>query len=340
MKPLDWKHGHVEMNHGAGGRAMAQLVEAFVEAFDNPLLAAQEDCATFAAPQGRMALSTDAFVVSPLFFPGGDIGKLAVCGTVNDIAMGGARPLYLSASFILEEGFALSALRKIVDSMAHTAKEAGVRIVAGDTKVVERHKADGMFVVSTGIGEVVTPLVLGASQVKPGDAVVLSGSIGEHGIALLSARELLGFEAQVHSDCACLHGLVAAMLDSGAQLRFMRDATRGGVAAVLNELAKAAGLGMVIEASAIAVSKPVAAACALLGMEPLEVANEGKLVAICAPEDAPRLLKAMRSHPLGEKAALIGRVEEGPKGQVAMQLALGSYRVVPWPLGEQLPRIC
>ncbi|MCL2259638.1 MAG: hydrogenase expression/formation protein HypE [Proteobacteria bacterium] len=340
MKALDWKRGHVEMSHGAGGRAMAQLVEAFVEAFDNPLLALQEDCATFAAPQGRMAMTTDAFVVSPLFFPGGDIGKLAICGTVNDIAMGGARPLYLSASFILEEGFALSQLRAIVDSMAHTAKEAGVRIVAGDTKVVERHKADGLFIITTGIGQVETPLVLGASQVKPGDAVLLSGSIGEHGIALLSARELLGFEAHVHSDCACLHGLTQRMLDSGAQLRFMRDATRGGVAAILNEVARAAGVGVFVQESAIAVSQPVAAACALLGMEALEVANEGKLVAICPPEDAPRLLKAMQHHPLGEKASLIGHIEEGPRGQVRMQLAFGSCRVVPWPLGEQLPRIC
>jgi hydrogenase expression/formation protein HypE len=340
MKPLNWKHGHIEMNHGAGGRAMAQLIEVFVQAFDNPLLALQEDQATFAAPLGRMAMTTDAFVVSPLFFPGGDIGKLAVCGTVNDIAVGGARPLYLSASFILEEGFALAQLRQVVDSMARTAKEAGIEIVAGDTKVVERHKADGLFIVTTGIGHVQTELVLGAAQVKPGDAVLLSGSIGEHGIALLSARELLGFEAQVHSDCACLHGLVGAMLNSGAQLRFLRDATRGGVAAVLNEMAKAAGVGVLVQASAIPISKPVAAACALLGIEALEVANEGKLVAVCAAEDAPMLLEAMRGHALGKEASLIGHVQEGPPGQVEMQLALGSRRVVPWPLGEQLPRIC
>ena len=319
---------------------MARLVDAFVEAFDNPLLALREDQATFAAPLGRMVMTTDAFVVSPLFFPGGDIGKLAVCGTVNDIAVGGARPLYLSAGFILEEGFPLAALQKIIHSMAHTAREAGVHIVAGDTKVVERHKADGVFIVTTGIGQVETPLVLGAAQAKPGDAVLLSGSIGEHGIALLSARALLGFEAQVSSDCACLHGLVAAMLASGAKLRFLRDATRGGVAAVLNEMAKAAGVGVRVQEEAIPVSKPVAASCALLGMEALEVANEGKLLAVCAPEDAELLLKAMRGHALGKEACLIGHVQKGPPGQVEMQLALGSRRVVPWPLGEQLPRIC
>jgi hydrogenase expression/formation protein HypE len=340
MKPLNWKHGHVEMNHGAGGRAMAELIDAFVEAFDNPLLSLREDQATFAAPPGRIAMTTDAFVVSPLFFPGGDIGKLAVCGTVNDIAAGGARPLYLSAGFILEEGFPLVQLKKIIDSMAREAREAGVQVVAGDTKVVERHKADGVFIVTTGIGRVETPLVLGAAKAKPGDAVLLSGSIGEHGIALLSARELLGFEAHVHSDCACLHGLVEAMLASGAALRFLRDATRGGVAAVLNEMAQAARVGVRVYASAIPISKPVAAACALLGIEALEVANEGKLVAVCAPEDAPALLKAMRGHALGKEACLIGHVQEGPPGQVEMQLPLGSRRVVPWPLGEQLPRIC
>ena len=340
MKPLDWKHGHVEMNHGAGGRAMAQLIDAFVEAFDNPLLSLREDQATFLAPPGRMAMTTDAFVVSPLFFPGGDIGKLAICGTVNDLAAGGARPLYLSASFILEEGFPLAQLQKIIHSMAREAKEAGVAIVAGDTKVVERHKADGVFIVTTGIGRVETPLVLGAAEVRPGDAVLLSGSIGMHGIALLSARALLGFEAQLHSDCACLHGLVGAMLACGAKLRFVRDATRGGVAAVLNEMAKAAGVGVLVQAEAIPISKPVAAACALLGIEALEVANEGKLVAVCAPEDANTLLEAMRGHALGQEACLVGHVKEGPPGQVEMQLALGGRRVVPWPLGEQLPRIC
>jgi len=340
MKPLNWKHGHVELSHGAGGRAMAQLVDAFVEAFDNPLLAQREDQATFAVSPGRMAMTTDAFVVSPLFFPGGDIGKLAVCGTVNDIAVGGARPLYLSAGFILEEGFALAKLQKIIHSMALEAKKAGVHIVTGDTKVVERHKADGVFIVTTGIGWVETPLVLGAAQVQPGDAVLLSGSIGEHGIALLSARELLGFEAHVHSDCACLHGLVGAMLGCGAKLRFLRDATRGGVSAVLNEMAKAAGVGVLVHEEAIPLSKTVAAACALLGMEAMEVANEGKLVAVCAPEDAPQLLKAMRGHALGQQASLIGHVQEGPPGQVEMQLALGSRRVLPWPLGELLPRIC
>jgi len=330
----------VEMNHGAGGRAMARLVDAFVEAFDNPLLALRGDQATFMPPPGRMAMTTDAFVVSPLFFPGGDIGKLAVCGTVNDIAVGGARPLYMSASFILEEGFPLAQLRKLVDSMAHEAKEAGVWVVAGDTKVVERHKADGVFIVTTGIGQVQTPLTLGAAEIKPGDAVLLSGSIGEHGIALLSARELLGFEARLSSDCACLYGLVEAMLASGAKLRFMRDATRGGVAAVLNEMAQAARVGVRVQEEAIPISKPVAAACALLGMEALEVANEGKLLAVCAPEDAGALLKAMRGHALGKEACLIGHIKEGPPGQVEMQLALGSCRVVSWPLGEQLPRIC
>ncbi|KXX63683.1 hydrogenase expression/formation protein HypE [Marichromatium gracile] len=339
--PLDLDHGRVEMTHGAGGRAMDQLIDGiFRRHLDNPLLAQGNDQARFAVPPGRLAMSTDGHVVSPLFFPGGDIGALAVHGTVNDLAMGGARPLHLSAGFIIEEGFALAALDRIVASMARAAHEAGVTVVTGDTKVVERGKGDGVFITTTGLGVVPEGIELSGERARPGDAIVLSGGIGEHGVAILAQREHLGFATGVRSDSAALHGLVAAMLAAVPGLRCLRDPTRGGLAACLNELARQSGVGMQIREAAIPVHPEVAAACELLGLDPLHIANEGKLVAICPPERVDDLLAAMRAHPLGAAACHIGEVVEDDLRLVQMETGFGGSRVVDWLTGEQLPRIC
>ena len=340
-RPLDLKHGRVDMSHGSGGRAMAQLIaELFAAAFDNAYLAQGNDGALLPAVNGRLVMATDSHVVSPLFFAGGDIGCLAVHGTINDVAVMGARPLYLSASFVLEEGFSLADLKRIVDSMALAAREAGVPIVTGDTKVVEQGKGDGVFITTTGVGVVGEGVHLSGDLARPGDSILLSGSIGDHGMAILSQREGLAFSAPIVSDTAALHGLVAAMLDSGAQLRVLRDPTRGGLATTLNEIARQSGVGMMLQESAIAVRQPVAAACEFLGLDPLYVANEGKLVAICAPADAQRLLETMRAHPLARAASIIGEVTEDSHGFVQMTTRLGGRRVVDWLAGEQLPRIC
>ncbi|GAB0147965.1 hydrogenase expression/formation protein HypE [Marichromatium sp. PS1] len=329
------------MTHGAGGRAMDQLIDGiFRRHLDNPLLAQGNDQARFAVPPGRLAMSTDGHVVSPLFFPGGDIGALAVHGTVNDLAMGGARPLHLSAGFIIEEGFALAALDRIVASMARAAREAGVTVVTGDTKVVERGKGDGVFITTTGLGVVPEGIELSGERARPGDAIVLSGGIGEHGVAILAQREHLGFATGVRSDSAALHGLVAAMLAAVPGLRCLRDPTRGGLAACLNELARQSGVGMQIREAAIPVHPEVAAACELLGLDPLHIANEGKLVAICPPERIDDLLAAMRAHPLGAAASHIGEVVEDTLRLVQMETGFGGSRVVDWLTGEQLPRIC
>ncbi|MBK1707800.1 hydrogenase expression/formation protein HypE [Marichromatium gracile] len=339
--PLDLDHGRVEMTHGAGGRAMDQLIDGiFRRHLDNPLLAQGNDQARFAVPPGRLAMSTDGHVVSPLFFPGGDIGALAVHGTVNDLAMGGAQPLHLSAGFIIEEGFALAALDRIVASMARAAREAGVTVVTGDTKVVERGKGDGVFITTTGLGVVPEGIELSGERARPGDAIVLSGGIGEHGVAILAQREHLGFATGVRSDSAALHGLVAAMLAAVPGLRCLRDPTRGGLAACLNELARQSGVGMQIREAAIPVHPEVAAACELLGLDPLHIANEGKLVAICPPERVDDLLAAMRAHPLGAAASHIGEVVEDTLRLVQMETGFGGSRVVDWLTGEQLPRIC
>ena len=335
------RQGRVEMTHGGGGRAMARLVEEmFVAAFDNDLLRRRDDQAQFPAPTGRMVMSTDSFVISPLFFPGGDIGSLAVHGTVNDVAMAGARPLYLSAAFILEEGFPLADLGRIVDSMAAASKEAGVPVVTGDTKVVERGKGDGVFITTAGVGVVPDGVEIGGDRARPGDAVLISGTIGDHGMTILSLRESLGFETGLRSDSAALHGLVADMVASVPGLRCLRDPTRGGLAATMNEIAGLSGVGMMLDEAAIPVRAEVRAACELLGLDPLHVANEGKLVAICPPEDADRLLAAMRAHPLGAQAAIIGRVTDDPHHFVQMETAFGGRRIVDWLNGEQLPRIC
>lgn len=340
-RPLDIKNGRVDMSHGSGGRAMAQLItELFAAAFDNAYLAQGNDGALLPSVSGRLVMSCDSHVVSPLFFAGGDIGCLSVHGTINDVAMMGARPLYLSASFILEEGFPLSELKRIVESMANASREAGVPIVTGDTKVVEKGKGDGVFITTTGVGVVREGITLSGDLAQPGDKILLSGTIGDHGMAVLSQREGLSFDAPIVSDTAALHGLVAAMLDSSAQLHVLRDPTRGGLATTLNEIAKQSGVGMMLQEAAIAVKHPVEAACEFLGLDPLYVANEGKLVAICAPQDAERLLDVMRAHPLGCQTAIIGEVLEDAHGFVQMTTKLGGRRIVDWLAGEQLPRIC
>jgi hydrogenase expression/formation protein HypE len=321
---------------------MGRLIEdIFHAAFDNDLLRASNDQAAFDVGAGRLVMSTDGYVVSPLFFPGGDIGKLAVHGTINDIAMAGARPLYLSAGFVIEEGFALADLKRIADSMGEASRAAGVPIVTGDTKVVERGKADGVFVTTTGVGIVPPGLILSSERIRPGDVVLLSGSIGDHGVAVMSKRENLEFETEILSDSAALHGLVSGMVEAcGPHLRVMRDPTRGGLAAVVNELAHASGVGFALEEAAIPVRAEVAAACEFLGLDPLNVANEGKLVAIVAPEAAEALLAVMKAHPLGQDSAIIGRAVEDENRFVEMHTAFGGGRIVDWLAGEQLPRIC
>ncbi|MDI6747094.1 MAG: hydrogenase expression/formation protein HypE [Rhodocyclaceae bacterium] len=290
--------------------------------------------------EGKLVLSTDCHVVSPLFFPGGDIGCLAVHGTINDVAMMGARPLALTAGFVIEEGFALADLDRIVASMAAASRAAGVPVVAGDTKVVERGKGDGVFITTTGFGVVPVGVELSGTRARPGDVILLSGSIGDHGMAIMSQRESLAFEAPIVSDTAALHELVAAMLATGADLRCLRDPTRGGLATTLNEIARQSGVGMLLDEMAIPLQPAVAAACEFLGLDPLYVANEGKLVAIVAAADANRVLAAMRTHPLGAKAARIGTVQADPGHFVQMTTCLGGRRNVDWLAGEQLPRIC
>jgi hydrogenase expression/formation protein HypE len=341
IRPVDFKHGRVDMTHGGGGRAMAQLIEElFAQAFANEWLAQGNDNALFAPPAGRMVIATDSHVVSPLFFPGGDIGCLSVHGTINDVAMAGARPLYLAASFILEEGFPLGDLRRIVESMAAASRDAGVPVITGDTKVVEQGKGDGVFITTTGIGVVPPGLHISGDRAQPGDAILVSGTIGDHGVAIMSLRENLSFETTIESDTAALHGLIAAMVAAVPAIRCLRDPTRGGLGTTLNEFARQSGAGMLIRESAIPVRPQVNAACEFLGLDPLYVANEGKLIAICPREDAEHLLAVMRAHPLGTDAAIIGEVIEDPHRFVQMDTAFGGRRIVDWLTGEQLPRIC
>lgn len=343
IRPLDLKHGRIDMGHGAGGRAAAQLIEElFVKAFDNDCLRQGNDGAVFDIPVGhRLVMATDGHVVSPLFFPGGDVGCLSVHGTINDVAMCGARPLHLAASFIIEEGFPLGELKRIVDSMAAASRQAGVAIVTGDTKVVERGKGDGVFISTTGIGVLDHGVNISGANARPGDVVLLSGTIGDHGVAVMSQRASLDFETTIASDTAALHTLVAAMLQaSSAGVHALRDPTRGGLATTLNEIARQSAVGMLLSEAAIPVLPQVDAACELLGLDPLYVANEGKLVAICAPEAADAVLAAMRAHPLGRNAVRIGKVTEDAHHFVQMATRFGGRRVVDWLSGEQLPRIC
>ncbi|MGY4498146.1 hydrogenase expression/formation protein HypE [Bradyrhizobium sp. GM24.11] len=342
QRKLDIRNGCVDLSHGSGGRAMSQLISGlFHEAFGNEWLACGNDQSAFDVGAGRMVMTTDGYVVSPLFFPGGNIGSLAVHGTVNDIAMAGARPLYLSASFIIEEGFRLSDLKMIADSMGEAARAAGVYIITGDTKVVERGKADGLFISTAGVGVVPAGLDLSAGNARVGDRVLISGTLGDHGVAIMSKRQNLAFETEIVSDSASLHDLVASMLAAGGKgIRLMRDPTRGGLAATLNEIAQQSGLGFRLQEAAIPVKPGVAAACELLGLDPLYVANEGKLAAIVAPELAAAVLAAMRVHPLGRDAAEIGEAVADDHHFVQMATSFGGGRIVDWLSGEQLPRIC
>ena len=341
MSRLNLTSGRVEMVHGGGGRAMMELIDQlFASAFANEWLAQGNDGARFSLPPGQVVMATDSHVVSPLFFPGGDIGALAVHGTLNDVAMVGARPCYLSAGFILEEGFALADLKRIIDSMAAASREAGVPIVTGDTKVVERGKGDGVFINTTGVGVVPEGIKLSGDRAQPGDAILVSGSIGDHGVCILSQRESLGFASEIQSDSQALHTLVAAMLEAVPDIRCLRDPTRGGLANTLNELAQQSGVGMKLQENAIPVREQVRAACEFLGLDPLYVANEGKLIAICPPEQAQALLQVMRDHPQGQDAAIIGQVVADRHHFVQMETAFGGNRMVDWLNGEQLPRIC
>jgi len=340
-RPLDIAHGRVDLTHGGGGRAMAQLVEElFIAAFDNEALNQRNDQAAFDVPAGRMVMTTDGYVISPLFFPGGDIGSLAVHGTVNDVAMAGAVPMSLSAGFIIEEGFPLADLQRIVASMAQASRQAGVPVVTGDTKVVEKGKGDGIFITTAGIGMVPPGVAISGDRARPGDAILISGTMGDHGIAVMSQRESLGFETAILSDSAALHTMVAAMVAVVPGIHVLRDPTRGGLAATLNEIASQSGVGMLIEEALVPVRPEVRGACELLGLDPLYVANEGKLICICAEADAEALLAVMRAHPLGGDAARIGGCRDDSHHFVQMRTQMGGMRVVDWLAGEQLPRIC
>ena len=335
------KEQRITMSHGAGGKATRTLVEAvFLDAFRNPLLEPLEDAAQLHFNGSRVALTTDSYVVSPLFFPGGNIGDLAVNGTVNDLSVSGAVPLYLTAGFILEEGFDVDDLRRIVASMHDAAAAAGVQVVTGDTKVVEKGKADGCYINTAGLGIVEHSMTLGVAQARPGDAVMVSGPIGDHGITIMLARGELDIEADVISDTAPLNGLVADLLAATPGIRAMRDATRGGVATILNEVATDAGVCVVISEDAIPVRPEVRGASELLGIDPMYVACEGRLVAVVDGAEADRALAAMRAHPLGEQAAIIGHVADDPAGIVLLKTAFGGTRIVDLLVGDPLPRIC
>ena len=342
---LDLVQGTVEMVHGAGGKASAQLIEElFARAFDNEFLRQGNDGALLPPPElsqgGRLVMATDAHVVSPLFFPGGDIGCLSIHGTVNDVAVMGAKPLWIAAAFILEEGFPLADLARIVESMAKAAREAGVSVVTGDTKVVEKGKGDGVFITTTGVGVTYPGVEVGGARARPGDAVLISGSIGDHGMAILGQRENLGFESPIQSDTAALNGLVEALLQAVPGVRVLRDPTRGGLATTLNEIARQSGVGILLQEDAIPVQESVAAACEFLGLDPLYSPCEGRLVVVCGEGDTDAALAALRSHPLGRAAARVGLVLADPHHFVTMKTGFGGQRIVDWLVGEQLPRIC
>ena len=331
----------VQLAHGGGGRLMQELIQdVFVRAFHNPLLDPMHDGATWPVEKGILAFTTDSYVVRPLFFPGGDIGSLAVNGTINDLAMCGAKPLYLSAGFILEEGLGLDVLQRVVHSMAEAARMAGVPIVTGDTKVVDRGKGDGIFINTAGVGLVPNGVRVLPSLIQPGDAILVSGDLGSHGVAVLSVREGLTFDGHVESDSAPLHQIVADLIENGIDLHCLRDLTRGGLASVLNELATAAKVGMTVEEPAIPVSEPVRGACELLGLDPLYVANEGRFVAVVPASQTEAALTVMRRHDAAKQAALIGMVTDRDPPMVVLKTVIGTHRVLDLLSGEQLPRIC
>jgi hydrogenase expression/formation protein HypE len=336
-------HGEqIVMGHGAGGRMSHQLIQrAFLPAFQNPALSVGNDAAlVMPDSRQRLSISTDAHVVSPLFFPGGDIGRLAVCGTVNDVAMLGAKPLYLTAGFILEEGLPMETLQRVIESMRAAAEEAGVQIVAGDTKVVQRGKADGLYITTAGVGVVREGVNVSGANAKAGDAIILSGTIGDHGIAVLGARGELGFQSSIPSDIAPLNHLIEAMLDASPNIHVLRDPTRGGLATTLNEIASQSNIGIILQEQTIPVHPEVNAACEMLGFDPLYIANEGKLICIVPYEDAEKVLAVMKRTRYGEGSIIIGEVAEAPKGRVLLKTAIGSTRIVDMLAGEMLPRIC
>jgi hydrogenase expression/formation protein HypE len=325
--------------HGSGGKLMHDLIESFLPELANPILDRLDDAAVFEI-SGRLAFTTDSYTVNPLFFPGGDIGRLAVCGTVNDLAMSGARPLYLSLALIIEEGLPTADLKRIITSIKKAAGEAGVKIVTGDTKVVNQGSADKIFINTAGVGTVPEGVDISAANARPGDKIIISGGIGDHGIAVLSQREGLKFHTPVPSDCAPLNGLVAAMLGASTNIHCLRDPTRGGLAVTLNDFARQSKAGIIIEEEKIPVDKAVLAACELLGLDPLHIANEGKLAAAVPPGDADTVLAAMKRHKYGKKAVIIGEAVKEHPGQVIMKTSLGASRIVDTPVGELLPRIC
>jgi hydrogenase expression/formation protein HypE len=333
------KEDKILLAHGSGGKLSHDLIQSFMPDLTNPILERMDDSAVFEV-SGRLAFTTDSYTVNPIFFPGGDIGRLAVCGTVNDLAMSGARPLYLSLAFIIEEGLPISDLKKILTSIKKAAGEAGVKIVTGDTKVVDRGSADKLFINTAGVGIVPEGVEISAANAKPGDKIIISGNIGDHGIAVLSQREGLKFHTPVPSDCAPLNGLVADMLAASANIHSLRDPTRGGLATTLNDFASQSKVGIRIEENKIPVDKAVLAGCELLGFDPLYIANEGKLVAAVAPEDAEAILAGMKRNKYGRGAAIIGEVVPEHPGQVVMMTSLGASRIVDMPVGELLPRIC
>lgn len=341
--PVPLQHSEkIMMGHGSGGKMMQDLIaKTFLPPLDNPALRAGNDAGVVNPnPCTQLAISTDAHVVSPLFFPGGDIGRLAVCGTVNDVAMMGAIPHYLTAGFILEEGLEVATLERVVNSMKEAAEEAAVEIVAGDTKVVQKGQADGLYITTSGVGSVLAGVEIHGAAAQPGDVVIVSGTIGDHGIAVLGARGDLGFETRIQSDVAPLNHVIAAILDCSDQVRVLRDPTRGGVASTLNEIAAQSNVGIILQEENIPVAPEVAAACEILGFDPLYIANEGKFIVIAGPEDAAQILETLRNHNYGKSAAIIGDVIEKPQGRVLMKTSIGGTRVVDILAGEMLPRIC
>jgi hydrogenase expression/formation protein HypE len=336
-----FNHKQIVLGHGSGGKLTSDLIQRiFLPAFANDYLSRLDDQAVLRLNGSRVAFTTDSFVVTPIFFPGGDIGRLAINGTVNDLAMSGAKPLYIAAAFILEEGLATDELQRVVDSMSAAAKEAGVLLVTGDTKVVNRGKGDKLFITTTGLGLVDPAIQISADRARSGDKILLSGTIGDHGMAIMSQRENLEFEGSIESDTAALHTLVACMLNASGEIHCLRDPTRGGVATTLNEIAASSRVGMVIDERQIPVRETVQGACEILGLDPLYVANEGKLLAIVASESATAVLLKMREHPLGRDTQVIGEVVSDHPGMVLMKTGIGGTRVVDVLFGEQLPRIC
>lgn len=335
------KEDRILLAHGSGGKLSHKLInEVFLRAFPHPILKRLDDSATFQASAEKLAFTTDTYVVNPIFFPGGDIGRLAICGTVNDLSMSGATPLYISVSFVFEEGFLFSDLEKILNSMVEACKEAEVAIVTGDTKVVEKGSVDQLFVNTAGVGIISEEADISGANLKAGDKIILSGPIGDHGIAVMSKREGLEFQTEVKSDCAPLSHLVGKMLRKSRKIRALRDPTRGGIASSLNEFASQSKVEIIIDEEKVLVSEGVLGACEMLGLDPYQVANEGKLLAAVAQEDAEKVLQAMRREKYGEKAAIIGEVTENTTGRVLVKTAIGTTRILDMLVGEQLPRIC